>query len=57
MKAVTALGCEYNLPLDYLCPMCLVLIILITASTAQDSSNSARTVEQQPLGSRVLWLL
>lgn len=44
IKAVTGLGCEYNLPLDYLCPMCLVLIILITASTAQDCSNSGRTV-------------
>lgn len=39
IRAVTGLGWEYNLHLDYLCPMCLVLIILITASTAQDCLN------------------
>lgn len=39
IRAVTGLSCEYNLRLDYLCPVCLVLIILITASTAQDCLN------------------
>lgn len=39
IRAVTGLGCAYILCLDYLCPMCLVLIILITASTAQDCLN------------------